>query len=42
MGFRQYLANTNFDQLVESKRQLTKEIEEALKKALSEYLNEFS
>lgn len=42
VGFRQYLANTNFDQLVESKRQLTKEIEEALKKALSEYLNEFS
>ena len=42
VGFRQYLANTNFDQLVESKRQLTKEIEEALKKVLSEYLNEFS
>lgn len=42
VGFRQYLANTNFDQLVESKRQLTKEIEEVLKKALSEYLNEFS
>lgn len=42
VGFRQYLANTNFDQLVESKRQLTEEIEEALKKALSEYLNEFS
>ena len=42
VGFRQYLANTNFYQLVESKRQLTEEIEEALKKALSEYLNEFS
>lgn len=42
VGFRQYLANTNFDQLVESKRQLTEEIEEALKKVLSEYLNEFS
>lgn len=42
VGFRQYLANTNFDQLVESKRQLTEEIEEALKKALGEYLNEFS
>lgn len=42
VGFRQYLVNTNFEQLVESKKQLTKEIEEALKKALSEYLNEFS
>lgn len=42
VGFRQYLANTNFDQLVESKRQLTEEIEEALKKALSEYFKEFS
>ena len=42
VGFRQYLANTKFEQLVESKRQLTEEIEETLKKALSEYLNEFS
>ena len=42
VGFRQYLANTNFDQLVESKRQLTEEIEETLKKVLNEYLNEFS
>lgn len=42
VGFRQYLANTNFDQMVESNKQLTDEIEEALKKALKEYLNEFS
>lgn len=42
VGFRQYLANTEFEQMVESKKQLTEEIESTLKKALSEYLNEFS
>ena len=42
VGFRQYLANTNFEQIVESKKQLTDEIEDILKKSLNEYLNEFS
>ena len=42
VGFRQYLANTKFEQLVESNQQLTEEIEEALKKSLNEYLSEFS
>lgn len=42
VGFRQYLANTEFEQMVMSKNQLTDEIEEALKKALKQYLNEFS
>ena len=42
VGFRQYLANTNFEQIVESKKQLTDEIEDILKESLKEYLNEFS
>lgn len=42
VGFRQYLANTHFEQIVESKNQLTDELEAILKEALKEYLNEFS
>lgn len=42
VGFRQYLANTDFEQIVDSKKQLTDEIEDILKEALKEYLNEFS
>ena len=42
VGFRQYLATTNFEQIVESKKQLTDEIEDILKESLKEYLNEFS
>ena len=42
VGFRQYLGNTNFEQIVESKNQLTDEIEDILKESLKEYLNEFS
>lgn len=42
VGFRQYLGNTNFEQIVESQNQLTDEIEDILKEGLKEYLNEFS
>lgn len=42
VGFRQYLANTDFEKIVESNKQLTDEIEAILKEALKEYLNEFS
>ena len=42
VGFRQYLGNTDFEQIVESENQLTDEIEDMLKEALKEYLNEFS
>lgn len=42
VGFRQYLANTDFENIVESNKQLTDEIEAILKEALKEYLNEFS
>lgn len=42
VGFRQYLSNTKFEQIVESQKQLTDEIEDILKESLKEYLNEFS
>lgn len=42
IGFRQYLANTQFEKMIESTDQFTKEAESFLKNALTEYAKEFS
>nr|UXE30975.1 ATP synthase CF1 subunit alpha [Ostreobium quekettii] len=42
IGFRQYLANTTFEQKLESTNQLTEEVEQYLKDILKDYFNEFS
>jgi len=42
IGFRQYLANSQFDKIIESTNQFTEEAESCLKEALKEYSSEFS
>ena len=42
IGFRQYLANSQFDKIIESTNQFTEEAESFLKEALKEYSSEFS
>lgn len=42
IGFRQYLANTNFEKNLESTNQLNEEVESLLKDILNSYLKEFS
>lgn len=42
IGFRQYLANSQFGKLIESTNQFTEEAESFLKNALKEYSSEFS
>nr|WEM32143.1 ATP synthase CF1 subunit alpha [Ostreobium sp. TRHA14-720] len=42
IGFRQYLANTNFEKSLESTNQLNEEVESSLKDILNNYLKEFS
>ena len=42
IGLRQYLANTQFEKMLESANQLTEEVETYLKEAIKEYLSEFS
>lgn len=42
IGFRQYLANTNFEKNLESTNQLNAEVESLLKDILNSYLKEFS
>ena len=42
IGFRQYLANSKFEKIIESTNQFTEEAESFLKNALKEYSNEFS
>lgn len=42
IGFRQYLANSQFEKIIESTNQFTEEAESSLKDALKEYSNEFS
>ena len=42
IGFRQYLANSQFEQIIESTNQFTEEAESFLKDALKEYSSEFS
>ena len=42
MGFRQYLANTQFEKILESSNKFSEEAEAFLKNALKEYANEFS
>ena len=42
IGFRQYLANSQFEKIIESTNQFTEEAELSLKDALKEYSSEFS
>ena len=42
IGFRQYLANSQFEKIIESTNQFTEEAESSLKDALKEYSIEFS
>ena len=42
IGFRQYLANSQFEKIIESTNQFTEEAESFLKNALKEYSSEFS
>ena len=42
IGFRQYLANSQFEKIIESTNQFTEEAESFLKDALKEYSSEFS
>ena len=42
MGFRQYLANSPFEKIIESTNQFTEDAESCLKEALKEYSSEFS
>ena len=41
IGFRQYIANSEFEKIVGSTNQFTKEAENSLKESLSNYLKEF-
>lgn len=42
IGFRQYLANSPFEKIIESTNQFTEDAESCLKEALKEYSSEFS
>jgi F-type H+-transporting ATPase subunit alpha len=42
LGFRQYLANSQFEKIIESTNQFTEEAESFLKESLKEYSSEFS
>ena len=42
IGFRQYLSNSQFEQIIESTNQFTDEAEDFLKEALKKYSSEFS
>ena len=42
IGFRQYLANSQFEKIIESTNQFTEEAESFLKESLKEYSSEFS
>lgn len=42
IGFRQYLANSQFEKIIESTNQFTEEAESFLKNALKEYSSEYS